>query len=58
MNISSRRSRDLQDLTSRHASSTLTPYAKPALVVGLCAAACLLLAPHGASAQGRLDAQY
>src|SRR6478609_6107718 len=58
MNISSRRSRDLQDLTSRHASSPLTQPTTPALVLGLCAAASLWLAPQAASAQGRLDAQY
>src|SRR6188508_3407646 len=58
MNISSRRSRDLQDLTSRHASPPLTQPTTPALVLGLCAAACLWLAPQAAIAQGRLDAQY
>jgi hypothetical protein len=57
MNISSRRSRDLQDLTSPRAIWPQTLSARPALF-GLCAAACLWLAPEGASAQGRLDAQY
>ena len=45
-------------MTSRRASSTLTQFAKPALVLGLCAAALLVLAPQAAVAQGRLDAQY
>jgi len=58
MDTNSRRSRDLQDLTSRRASSTLTQFAKPALVLGLCAAALIALAPQAAIAQGRLDAQY
>ena len=58
MDTSSRRSRDLQDLTSRHAPSPLTQSAKPALVLGLCAAAFIALAPQAAIAQGRLDAQY
>ncbi|WP_065750550.1 DUF3108 domain-containing protein [Bradyrhizobium paxllaeri] len=53
MNNSSRRSRDLQELTSR---KTPPPLAR--LALGLGAAACLWLAPQGASAQGRLDAQY
>lgn len=62
MNISSRRSRDLQELTSPRAISPQTSAGKtlPArhgLVFSLCAAACLWLTPE-ASAQGRLDAQY
>ena len=58
MNTSSRRSRDLQDLTSRHALSPLTLSATPARVLGLCAAALVALAPQAVFAQGRLDAQY
>ncbi len=58
MDTNSRRSRDLQDLTSRHAPSPLTQSAKPALVLGLCVAALIALAPQAAIAQGRLDAQY
>ena len=57
MNNSSRRSRDLQELTSPNAIRPPTLSARPAFF-GLCAAACLWLAPEGASAQGRLDAQY
>ena len=53
MNKSTRRSRDLQELTSRN-----TPSSPARLTFGLCAAACLWLAPQGALAQGRLDAQY
>jgi Protein of unknown function (DUF3108) len=53
MNNSSRRSRDLQELTSRKTPSSLTR-----LTLGLCAAASLWLAPQAAFAQGRLDAQY
>ena len=57
MNISSRRSRDLQDLTSPHAIRPQTLFARNGLIFGLCTVACLALAPQ-ASAQGRLDAQY
>ena len=57
MNISSRRSRDPQDLTSPRAIWPQTVSARNGLVFSLCAAACLWLAPE-ASAQGRLDAQY
>ncbi|QHO73405.1 hypothetical protein ACH79_12805 [Bradyrhizobium sp. CCBAU 051011] len=53
MNNSLRRSRDLQELTSRKTPSSLTR-----LTLGLCAAASLWLAPQAALAQGRLDAQY
>jgi uncharacterized protein DUF3108 len=62
MNISSRRSRDLQDLTSPRAIwlktfARKTLLARHGLVFSLCAAAGLWLTPE-ASAQGRLDAQY
>src|SRR5436190_3034390 len=57
MNISSRRSRDLQELTSPHAIRPRTLSARNRLIFGLCTVACLALAPQ-ASAQGRLDAQY
>jgi Protein of unknown function (DUF3108) len=53
MNKNTRRSRDLQELTSRKTPSSLAR-----LTLGLSAAACLWLAPQAASAQGRLDAQY
>src|SRR5882724_12090240 len=53
MNISSRRSRDPQDLTTCRAISPLT-----GLVFSLCAGASLLLAPQAGFAQGRLDAHY
>lgn len=56
MTISSRRSRDLQDLTTFHAISPKA--ARFALAFGLCAAGWLALAPQAARAQGRLDAQY
>ena len=58
MNISSRRSRDLQELTTPYAIRPQTLFAGNGLVFSLCAAACLALAPQAASAQGRLDAQY
>ena len=58
MNISSRRSRDLQELTTPNAIRPQTLFAGNGLVFSLCAAACLALAPQTASAQGRLDAQY
>jgi len=58
MNISSRRSRDLQELTTPNAIRPQTLFAGNGLVFSLCAAACLALAPQAASAQGRLDAQY
>src|ERR1700750_537456 len=58
MNISSRRSRDLQELTTAYAIRPQTLFAGNGLVFSLCAAACLALAPQAASAQGRLDAQY
>src|SRR5437588_9992482 len=64
MNISSRRSRELQELTTPHTirpqtlSARQTLFARNGLVFGLFAAACLALAPQTASAQGRLDAQY
>ena len=58
MNISSRRSRNNPVVTAQSAVSPAAITAKPGLVFGLCAAACLLLAPQAASAQGRLDAQY
>src|SRR2546421_6656493 len=57
MNISSRRSRDPQELTSPHAIRPQTLPARNGLIFGLCTVACLALAPY-ASAQGRLDAQY
>src|SRR5437763_1442060 len=57
MNISSRRSRDLQELTSPHAIRPRTLSARNGLIFGLCTVACLARAPQ-ASAQGRLDAQY
>ena len=53
MNISSRRSRDNPFVAAKRAVSHSSR-----LVSGLCAAACLWLAPQAASAQGRLDAQY
>jgi Protein of unknown function (DUF3108) len=53
MNISSRRSRDPQDLTTCRAISPLT-----GLFFSLCAGASLLLAPQAGFAQGRLDAHY
>ena len=53
MNISSRRSRDPQDLTTSRAISPVT-----GLFFSLCAGASLLLAPQAGFAQGRLDAQY
>jgi hypothetical protein len=56
MTISSRRSRDLQDLTTLRAISPKA--AGFALALGLCAGAWLALAPQAASAQGRLEAQY
>jgi hypothetical protein len=53
MNISLRRSRDNPFVTAKRAVS------RPSrLVLGLCAAAFAALAPEGAGAQGRLDAQY
>jgi len=58
MNISSRRSRDLQELTTPNAIRPQTLFAGNGLVFSLCAAACLALAPQTASAQGRLDAHY
>jgi hypothetical protein len=53
MNISSRRSRDPQDLTTSRAISPVT-----GLLFSLCAGASLLLAPQAGFAQGRLDAHY
>src|SRR5436305_12664791 len=53
MNISSRRSRDPQDLTTCRAISPVT-----GLVLSLCAGALIAFAPQAAFAQGRLDAQY
>ena len=53
MNISSRRSRDPQDLTACRAISPVT-----GLFFSLCAGASLLLAPQAGFAQGRLDAHY
>jgi Protein of unknown function (DUF3108) len=58
MNISSRRSRDLQELTTPYAIRPQTLFARNGLVFSLCATALLALAPQAASAQGRLDAQY
>jgi hypothetical protein len=58
MNISSRRSRDLQELTTPYAIRPQTLSARNGLVFSLCATALLALAPQAASAQGRLDAQY
>ena len=58
MNISSRRSRDLQELTTPYAIRPQTLFAGNGLVFSLCATALLALAPQAASAQGRLDAQY
>jgi uncharacterized protein DUF3108 len=53
MTHSSRRPRDPHYVTSTRATLPAT-----GLAFSLCAAACLLLAPQAASAQGRLDAQY
>jgi hypothetical protein len=53
MNISLRRSRDNSFVTAKRAVSLSFR-----LVFGLCAGACLWLAPQASSAQGRLDAQY
>ena len=53
MSTQSRRSRDKPFVTATRAVSPLSR-----LGFGLCAAACLWLAPQAASAQGRLDAQY
>jgi hypothetical protein len=53
MNISSRRSRDPQDLTTSRAISPVT-----GLLFSLCAGASFLLAPQAGFAQGRLDAHY
>jgi hypothetical protein len=61
MTISSRQSRDLQELTIRRAISSegLSFKAqKLRLAAGLCAGAWLALAPQFATAQGRLEAQY
>jgi hypothetical protein len=58
MNISSRRSRDLQELTTPYVIRPQTLFARNGLVFSLCAAALLALAPQAAFAQGRLDAQY
>src|SRR5690349_18860460 len=58
MNISSRRSRDLQELTTPNAIRPQALSARNGLVFSLCATALLMLAPQAVSAQGRLDAQY
>ena len=66
MNISSRRSRDLQELITPRAIWPQTSFARQALVArpgqglvfSLCAAAFAALAPEAAFAQGRLEAQY
>lgn len=56
MTISSRRSRDLKELTIFRA---LSPQAhRLALAAGLCVGACLVLAPQPGAAQGRLEAHY
>jgi hypothetical protein len=56
MTISTRRSRDLKELTI---SRALSPHAhRLALAAGLCAGAWLVLAPQPGAAQGRLEAQY
>lgn len=56
MTISSRRSRDLKELTIFRA---LSPHAhRLTLAAGLCAGACLVLAPQPGAAQGRLEAHY
>lgn len=56
MTISSRRSRDLKELTIFRA---LSPHAhRLALAAGLCAGGCLVLAPQPGAAQGRLEAHY
>jgi hypothetical protein len=53
MNIHSRRPRDFPFVNAKRAVSLATR-----LGFGLCAAALVALAPQGAGAQGRLDAQY
>ena len=58
MTISSRRSRDLQDVTTCRAISPVALSSRRWLAVSLCAGAWLVLAPQAGFAQGRVDAQY
>ena len=58
MNIRSRRPRDFSLVTTPRAVSSAPSASRLGLLFGLCAGALLALVPQGASAQGRLDAQY